>query len=338
MMKKKFVKDLREGEDVDDFFLVVGKELREFKTKPGIFLQLKLMDGTGSITARCWEGAEEVSALVSVGDVVQIKGTVESFQDELQIIFEPYDISKCDELSPQDLLPKTEKDVDGLLSEIRATTLSFEDEHLRRLVLSFLDDEAFVAKFKTAPAAKTYHHPYIGGLIEHTHAVMKICDLLAELYGELDRDLLLTGAILHDIGKIRGYEFENIIDVSVEGGLVGHVLLSLEMLNEKLKELSSLGLGLPEELCLKLRHLITSHHCHRKWGSPIEPRFAEASALCYADLLDARVNEFLRAQSEALQQREQREGEGVWSDFSKSLRTFLYLGASSKDEDGEGEE
>ena len=335
MEKKKFIKDLREGEEVDDFFLVVGKELREFRTKPGSFLQLRLTDGTGSVSARCWEGAEEVFALVNVGDVVHIKGVVESFQDELQIIFEPYDISRCDELSPRDLLPKAEKDVDALLSEIRATALSFRNEHLRRLVLSFLDDEAFVEKFKAAPAAKTYHHPYIGGLIEHTHAVMKICELLAELYGELDKDLLLTGAILHDIGKVRGYEFENTIDVSVEGGLIGHVFLSLEMLDEKFEELSKQGFEVPEELRLKLRHLITSHHCHRKWGSPIEPRFAEASALCYADLLDARVNEFLLAQRAALQERERREGEGVWSDFSKSLRTFLYLGA--KDEGG-GEE
>jgi 3'-5' exoribonuclease len=193
-----------------------------------------------------------------------------------------------------------------------------ENDYLKRVVLSFLNDPEFVSSFKKAPAAKIHHHNYIGGLIEHTQSVMVVCETVCKLYPELDRDLLLAGAILHDVGKTAAYEYTFRIDVTEEGGLVDHIVLGYQMVEDKIKGIE----GFPDELRLRLLHLILSHHRYGEWGSPVKPLFAEAEALCYADMLDAQLREFLQ-----VQKHEEAKGkEGIWSDFSRRLDRFVYLG------------
>ena len=193
-----------------------------------------------------------------------------------------------------------------------------ENEYLKRVVFAFLNDRAFVQSFKTAPAAKIHHHNYAGGLIEHTQSVVAVCETIARLYPELDRDLLLAGAVLHDIGKTATYDYTFRIEVTEEGGLVNHIVLGYQMVDEQIKRIE----GFPDELRLRLLHLILSHHQQGDWGSPVKPLFAEAEALCYADLLDSQLKEFLQVQKfEAAKGKE-----GIWSDFSRRLDRFVYLG------------
>ncbi|MHC1611060.1 MAG: 3'-5' exoribonuclease YhaM family protein [Candidatus Methanospirareceae archaeon] len=313
------VKDLRAGNTVETTFLVMEKELREFITKEGYYLQMKLGDSTGSIWAKCWEKAEEVASLFEPGDVVRIKGVVESFRGRLQLIIEPDGVGRVTETYDiAEYMPRTSKDIDFLFGELVKIGESMENEYLKRVVFSFLNDPDFVNSFKKAPAAKIHHHNYIGGLIEHTHSVTALCETIARLYPELDRDLLLAGAILHDIGKISTYEYAFRIDVTEEGGLVDHIVLGYRMVGEKIKEIE----GFPEELGLRLLHIILSHHNYGEGGSPVKPLFAEAEALCYADLLDSQLKEF-----QQIQKHEEAKGkEGIWSDFSRRLDRFFYLG------------
>lgn len=319
MSGTKKVKDLKQGSSIDSTFLVMEKELREFVTKGGYYLQLKLADSTGSIWAKCWEKAEEAASLLEPGEIVRIKGVVESFRGRLQLIFEPDGVERASgTYDITDYMPRTLKDTDFLAAELVKVAEGIENVYLKRLVLSFLGDPVFLNAFKTAPSAKIHHHNYIGGLLEHTHAVATLCGTISTLYPELDRDLLLTGAILHDIGKTASYQYAFRIDITEEGGLIDHIVLGYRMVEDKLKEIE----GFPEELRLKLLHLILSHHNYGEWGSPVKPMFAEAEALCYADMLDAQLKEFQQLQTyESL-----KEKEGVWSDFSRRLGRFFYLG------------
>jgi 3'-5' exoribonuclease len=313
------LKDLKAGSSVDSSFLVMEKELREFIRKEGYYLQVKLGDNTGSIWARCWDRAEEVASRFKLGDIVHVKGTVESFKGRLQVIFTPDGIARSTKTYDiTEYLPRTSKDIDRLFEELVKTADSIENEYLKRVVFAFLTDTAFVTSFKKAPAAKIHHHNYIGGLIEHTQSVVAICETVAQLYPELDRDLLRAGAILHDIGKTGTYEYTFRIDITEEGGLVDHIVLGYQLVEDRIKRIKDF----PEELRLRLLHLILSHHKHGEWGSPVKPLFAEAEALCYADMLDSQLTEFLQ-----LQKREKEKGkEGIWSDFSWRLDRFLYLG------------
>jgi len=319
MSEPKKVNDLRAGNTVDTTFLVMEKELKEFTSKEGYYLQVKLGDNTGSIWGKCWEKAEEVASLFEPGDIMRIKGVVESFRGRLQLIFEPEGVERSAETYDiADYLPATSKNIDFLLAEIVKTAEGMENEYLKRVVFSFLHDPDFINSFKKAPAAKIHHHNYIGGLIEHTQSVMALCETICGLYPELDRDLLLAGAILHDIGKTAVYEYTFRIDVTEEGGLLDHIVLGYRMVEEKIKGIN----GFPEELSLRLLHLILSHHNYGEWGSPVKPLFAEAEALCYADMLDSQLKEFIQVQK----YEEAKGKEDVWSDFSRRLDRFFYLG------------
>ncbi|RZN33516.1 MAG: HD domain-containing protein [Methanophagales archaeon ANME-1-THS] len=327
MSGTKKVKDLTVGSSVDSTFLVMEKELREFVTKEGYYLQLKLADSTGSIWAKCWEEAEEVASLLEPGDIVRIKGVVESFRGRLQLIFEPDGVARASgTYDMTDYMPRTLKDIDGLTAELVKKVGSIANDYLKRIVWAFLRDPVFLKAFTSAPSAKIHHHNYRGGLLEHTHAVTTLCETIALLYPELDRDLLLAGALLHDIGKTATYDYAFRIAVTEEGGLIDHIVLGYQMVEERLNEIE----GFPEEIRLKLLHLILSHHNYGEWGSPVKPMFAEAEALCYADMLDAQLKEFQQLQTyESL-----KEKDGVWSDFNSRLGQFFYLGRGKGDSKG----
>ena len=313
------VKDLRVGTAVDTSLLVLEKELKEFVTKGGYYLQVKFGDSTGSIWAKCWERAEEAAALFEPGDIIHIRGVVDSFKGHLQLIFELEDVKRGSEpYNIAEYLPRASKNLDVLFAKIIKTAEAIENVYLKRLVLSFLNDPDFMLAFKKAPAAKIHHHNYIGGLIEHTYSVLVLCKTISRLYPDLDRDLLIAGAILHDIGKTATYEFSFRIVVTEEGGLVDHIVLGYQLVKERISAIK----GFPEELELRLLHLILSHHNYGEWGSPVKPLFAEAEALFLADMLDAQLNEFSQ-----LQKHEAAKGEeAIWSGYSRIFGRFFYLG------------
>jgi 3'-5' exoribonuclease len=317
MSEPKKVKDLKAGDFVNTTLLVLEKELKEFVSKAGYYLQAKFGDSTGSIWAKCWERAEETGAMFEPGDVIHIKGVVESFKGRLQLIFALEDVKKSAE-GVSEYLPRSTKNIVSIFGDIVKTTESMENEYLKAVVFSFLNDPEFIDGFKEAPAAKIHHHNYIGGLLEHTQSVMELCETIIKLYPELDRDLLLTGAILHDIGKTAAYVFDFRIDVTDEGGLVNHIVLGYQMVEKRIGAIT----GFPKELELRLLHLLLSHHNYGEWGSPVKPLFAEAEALFLADMLDAQLNEF--SQQQMLETEKGREG--VWSGFNRRLDRFIYLG------------
>ncbi|MFH1285872.1 MAG: HD domain-containing protein [Candidatus Micrarchaeota archaeon] len=326
--KTQWASEIAKGTKVDSLFLVFQKEMRAFRNKPGNYLQLKLGDKTGTLRAKCWDDAEELNKLIEEGDVLKVRGTADVYQNNVELTLSLKDIQKIssENISAEDFLPRTTKDVEKMFSELLALASSFKNAHLRALLLSFLENKEFAREFKRAPAAKVHHHSYIGGLLEHTYSVVELCKTLCIQYPELDRELLLTGALLHDVGKLREYSFTTRVDYTAEGGLAGHLVLGAHMLNKQFETLPNF----PEELKLKLYHLILSHHEKEEWGSPVRPRFSEACALHHADLFDSHVKQFLQIEHE---ETEKTPANVTWSTFRRELERYLYIKKGEESEE-----
>lgn len=298
-MKNQFIDELEDGSAVNSVFAVKYKKppSKYKRGKKGSWFEIRLSDKTGEITARYWGkdlvSTDELYKSFEKDDVLYIRGRTEMYKEKLQISIESGGIRKCSpsEYSIEDFVKKSEN-IDELFDELMEMIESI-DEPFKGLLSKFFDDNSFIEKFKKAPAAMHRHQNYVGGLLEHSLNVAKICDKICEVH-ELDRNLLLTGAILHDIGKIKELKVTTSIDVSIEGMLKGHIIAGLEMLKEKMD-----GMNLTENLKFKLSHLLLSHHGKREYGSPKTPQFPEALALYYADELDAKIDYSLRLKREA---------------------------------------
>lgn len=302
---KKQIQDFREGDHIRGKFAVRNKETpREYKNKPGKYFFLGVGDMTGDISLKYWGGADD-KALVSlynsleVGDVIEITGDVamDRYDNVLTISMDEglHPLRKCgeDEYKPEEFLPRSERDPEDMIKEIHAVMDSVQDENLKALLESFFSDDSFVNEFKESPAAMKHHHCYLGGLLEHTLNVVKICDMITQHYPNLNRDLLITGAILHDVGKIGVYKAKTSIDMTDQGKFLGHISLGSALIEDKLKEMQAF----PEVLKMKLNHIVLSHHGNIESGgfsSPKGLKIPEAAVLYYADLMDANVKEFLQ--------------------------------------------
>ncbi|MEW6266236.1 MAG: HD domain-containing protein [Thermodesulfobacteriota bacterium] len=282
---KIYVQDIREGQEVAAAFVL--SDLRLATTKNGRpYVALKLRDRTGGIEARVWDRAEEFARKFRNGEAALIRGLAESFQGSLQIkVVEARPLAE-DEIVPADFLPSTPHDVEVMFDELKSMAAGLGDPDLRSLLSDVLADEELAAGFKQAPAAKKFHHAYRGGLLEHTLSLARAASAAAGLYPRLDRDLLLAGAILHDLGKIREFNLGLTSDYSPEGRLVGHLIIGVETLDRFLADRPEF----PAELALMLKHLILSHHGEYELGSPKKPKFLEALALHHLDDLDAKMN------------------------------------------------
>ncbi|MHC1604400.1 MAG: 3'-5' exoribonuclease YhaM family protein [Candidatus Methanofastidiosia archaeon] len=318
MRDKIFISQLKDGMAIDSYFVVVEKELLDFKSKPGRYLQVKFKDKTGEIWGKCWDEAEKAASHFETGDVVNVKGNVTFFKGYPQLEFTHIGITKVGDFDIDYFVEKADVNVDGLYNQLKRFATSFNNKHLKMLLLSFLEDESFEKDFKFLPCAKSHHHNYIGGLIEHTYAVVVICRTITKIYPPLDKELLLASAILHDIGKIKTYSVGALIEMTPEGGLFEHVVMSYDAVKEKISTLDNF----PKELEIKLLHAILSHHGKREWGSPQIPMTEEACALHYADLLDSQISEFIKTKKQ-----HEVGGKGIWSSYSRGLERFFYLGA-----------
>lgn len=295
-MKDIFIADLARFEDqtVTAFFAAAMKSLRD-KKDGGKYLALVLTDRTGSMEARMWDNAAEASPEFEQGDVVKLKGQVCRYQERLQIKVERIRAASDGEYDPVDFLPQTSKDVDALWAELNGCVESFRDPHLKALLRSFLDDPEIAAAFRQAPAAKAMHHAWLGGLLEHVVSLLGVCELAAKHYSEIHRDLLLTGAVLHDIGKLQELAWKRSFDYTVEGQLLGHITIGYGMIERKLEALP----GFPARLRVLVEHMVLSHHGRYEYGSPKLPMIPEAILLHYLDDMDAKMqtvrSEFSRA-------------------------------------------
>ena len=315
-MSGKSIADLSPGNPVEGRFLVARKELRQ-GGRAGVYLDLTLCDSTGRVPAKVWEKAAEVTEWFQQGDVVAVSGMAETYRGELQLRLEMVCAVSPDEASPSDFLPRSQKDVAALERRLAEVVKSIGDPHLRELATSFFRDAAFRRSFFTAPGAKALHHAYIGGLAEHTCEVVELCLAVTAVFPQLDRDLLLAAAILHDIGKMEELSWETAFDYTDVGQLVGHIVLGEQRVREAADRLE----GFPEETKLLLSHMLLSHHGTKEFGSPVVPMTAEAIALHHAEDLDAKVNLFLTNIAGARAQGRR------WTERHYLLGRALYVGS-----------
>lgn len=301
-MKSQFIAELKTGDVVNSTFAIKFKKPpKNYRSvsKEGAWFELRLGDKTGEISAKYWGDDErETNRLyqsVEKGDIVFIRGKVTEYNETMEITLEKGGVRKCgpQEYDTGDFVETTPKDVDEMMASLLDIVESTEEPY-RHLLTTFFTDPDFVTQFKAAPAAMHRHQNYIGGLLEHTLNVARLCQRIYELHPSLDYGLLMAGALLHDIGKIREFEVTTAIDVSEEGMLLGHITIGAQMLCDRMQRLD-----VPRRVQLKLLHIILSHHGKKEYGSPKVPQFPEAYAVYFADHTDATVAYTLTLKEEA---------------------------------------
>ncbi len=307
-MKDFYIRDAAQFENkvVTTSFVVSSKQVKPKKTGEP-YLALTLADRTGHLDAKVWDNVVEIMDTFEQDDFVKVKGLINKYNNRYQLTVHKLRRLQDSEVDFSDYLPKTTKDVDELWRTLGEFVAGFKNPHLKALLENFMGDPDIAGAYRTAPAAKTLHHAYIGGLLDHVVSLCKLCDLAARNYPQVDRDLLLTGVFLHDIGKVHELSYARSFAYTTRGQLLGHMIIELEMLQAKLPP------DFPPELKTLLEHLIISHHGHYEFGSPKLPMFPEALMLHYLDDLDSKM-ESMRAHFE-------REAalENPWTSYNPSL-------------------
>jgi 3'-5' exoribonuclease len=322
-MSRRYVQQLADGDAVEEVYLVVDKQLRANRNG-NLYLQLELRDRTGSMSARLWNAGEHLFRSFEAGDFLHVKGKVQLFQGALQMILSHIERVPTEKVELADFLPHTEQDVSKLYERLRSGLMKLSNPHLRALVECFFMDQDFVQAFCRAPAGIRNHHAYLGGLLEHVVTLLDGAERLASLYPELDRDLLMVGVFLHDIGKVRELTYHRTFGYSDEGQLIGHLVIGVEMLNEQVRRVPDLtGEPFPTELLLRLKHMILSHHGTYEFGSPKLPMTPEAIALHHLDNFDAKVHSFTR------DIREDSNKASAWTPFSPATQRRLFKGGAA---------
>src|ERR1700676_1943521 len=326
-MKEFFLSDCSHHENkvITSTFVVVSKQVKPKKTGEP-YLALILGDRTGQLDAKMWDNVEDAIDAFEQDDFLKVKGLLNKYKNRFQITIHKLRRLGDSEIDFSDYLPKTTKDIGELWQTLATFVATFRNPHLKSLVEAFMADPEIAEAYRNAPAAKTLHHAYIGGLLDHVVSLCRSCDLVCRNYPQVNRDLLLTGAFLHDIGKIHELTFSRGFSYTTRGQLLGHMVIELEMLQAKLAKLPDF----PPEMKTLLEHLIISHHGQYEFGSPKLPMFPEALMLHYLDDLDSKM-ESMRAHAE-------REGnaESPWTGYNPSLgrsvlKTARFLGKKALD-------
>lgn len=284
-MSKMFVSDIKDRCQVDSVFLVKDKITAMAKNgKP--YLTLRLMDKTGDVEAKVWDNIDQIALIFEKDDFISVRSKATVYLGKMQLVISELKRVPDEEVALADFLPETERNIQEMVVELRELVDSLADSHLKSLLTAFVDDPAFLAVYRTAPAAKGMHHVYLGGLLEHSLAVARLIDSIVPLYPGINRDLLVAGALLHDVGKVREMSFTRSFDYTDEGKLIGHITIGVEMIQEKIAAID----GFPRELGMLLKHMLLSHHGQYEYGSPKRPKTLEATILNYLDDLDSKIN------------------------------------------------
>jgi 3'-5' exoribonuclease len=313
--KPVFIEDLKAGEKINSAFLVSEKNMA-FSQKGSPYLNVRLKDKTGEIDAKVWDNASEWEGRFQKGDIVQVYARAQSYKNQLQLNVLELKKLPDDEIDLTDYLPSSKQPADDMFAELMTYVDRIETPCLKELLNAVFRDEKIAALFKKAPAAKGFHHVYLGGLLEHTVSVTKLLTLAIHHYPGVKGDLLLTGGLLHDIGKIYEFDYDRLVQYSDEGRLIGHIVMGLEMVDEKIAGIE----GFPKALATELRHLILSHHGELEFGSPKRPKTLEALIVHHIDDLDAKVNAFRTFVDDAP------EDNTRWTPFHKLLDRYIYKG------------
>lgn len=307
------------GMKVDQFFVLRSVELKNKRDgKP--FLSLNVGDASGRIPGNLWDDAQRWYDMLRPGDIVQIKGKIGTFRESPQLTIDTLrKATPEDDIDPADFIAKAPMDIEAAFNRLMDLVHSIQHQDLHRLLTRVFEDEARVRGFKAAPGGKLWHHAYAGGLLEHTLNVVTVCDTMASLYDMVDRDLLITGAILHDIGKLEEYDFAGgFIDFTDEGRLLGHITLGAMHIRTLIEDIEKEH-GFDGEVKQLLLHLILSHQGKKEHGSPVLPAIPEAMILYYADEMDSKANALRR-----IKERDAAPGR-KWSQFIQLLDRYVYL-------------
>jgi 3'-5' exoribonuclease len=323
-MKSHYVSDLQDGQAVSTLFLVCEKGIRT-SARGKSWLELSLRDRTGSIPAKMWDNFEAIAKTFECDDVVVIRGRVKLYNGQKEVTLEQIIPAEEREYELGDFLAHTKYDVEQLFADLRAAIAAMTNPFLKRLLESIVEDPAIASRMKRAPAAMMMHHAFVGGLLEHVVSLIGLGRGVVAQYPELDADLLLTGIVLHDIGKIEELSYERGVQYTTQGKLLGHITIGTRIVREKIKSIP----GFPVELAILVEHLILSHHGSLEFGSPTLPQTREAIALHFLDDMDSKMAA-MRATiaSEA--------GTDEWTDRNPALRrailrTDRYLGHPAKE-------
>ena len=320
-MPRTFVKELSDGSNVNEIYLLADKQLRANRNAD-LYLLATLRDKTGIISGLMWNVQEDRVNHISVGDMVHIKGKVQLYQGGLQMIVNYIDLASESTYNAEDFLVEPQANVGPLLERLHELLLSIKSDKLRTLAECFLSDKALVDDMCAAPAGVKAHHAYQGGLIEHIVSMAEVADRLCGHYPNLNRDLLLLGVLLHDLGKVRELAWDPTLSYTDEGQLLGHMNIAVEILNEKLlmARAEMGGAEINQEDVLRLKHMILSHHGSLEFGSPRVPMTPEAIVLHHIDNLDAKLHEFTRAIEDDMNK------DAAWTPYSPRIERKLFKG------------
>jgi len=323
MLNQSDLTELTIGKIVDHFLMIRKIEIRNTKTGKK-FLSMELGDKSGSINTNVWndtDGFDNIADKGKIGDIIKASGSIDEFQGIPQIKVSSIRLSiPADNVEVKDFLPRSARDPELMIKELLVSIEDISNAHLKELLKNIFSGER-IEKFKTAPAGKSWHHGYIHGLIEHTLEMIKICDLMCDFHPQINRDLLVSGAMLHDFGKTEELSYDSAFNYSDKGKLIGHIVICASMVEEETKKIAEF----PEELKNLLIHLILSHQGKLEYASPVVPKTVEAIALYQADELSAKVNAYVGVINSDMTT------EGNWTKFIHLAQTDLYKNNLSED-------
>lgn len=316
MSKKIFVEKMKEGDRFEELFLIKNVKLGETRAgKP--YLVVTVMDKSGEVSGPVWDNVEPLRKICVVGQVVEMSGSVQSYRDTPQLRIDTVKPVAQNKVDLGDFYPASPRNIREMADELQDIVLSVSNSHLKKLLSCFFKKGASWQNFQQAPAAKGIHHAYIGGLLEHSLSVARAADFLSRHYEGIDRSLLISGALLHDIGKLEELKVEGgLVEYTARGRLKGHLVIGSEMVGKAAATIDDF----PEQLLEQLQHLILSHHGRQEFGSPTVPMTVEAFMLSFLDDLDAKMNI-----TEQLRRKMDKE-ELSWTDYQRSLERYLFLG------------
>ena len=310
-MKSLYAADIHENQPVDSLFLVSSKN--HGVTKGGnSYLVLRLLDRSGEIEGRVWDRADDLGRGFDKNDFVRVRGQATLYQGKVQIRVQ--DVMRVEEetVAAEDFLPKSPFDPDVMLGELQSILRGMKNPHLLALAEACFADQELMELLKRAPGAKTIHHPYLSGLLEHTLSLLKLILKVVENYQGIDVDLLLTGGFLHDIGKVYEFSFDRAVEYTDAGQLLGHLVMEVEMVNKKISAIPDF----PDELAMLVKHLLVSHHGAYEFGSPKLPQTVEAIMLHALDDLDGKI--------QAIQNLPEKEAGSKWTAFHRAYGRSFY--------------
>jgi len=332
--KEQFIENLREGDVVNDIYAVKIKNPPK-SYKKGTWFGVVVVDKTGEINIKFWggENRDRVKRLYDsfkVGDVIQVRlGNVEIYEDKPQISINESvgGLRRCSpsEYDVRDFIPSLDDEkIKELLKVVKGDIASVENVQLKSLLDMFFNDSKFVKEYAHSPSAMTHHHNYVGGNLQHSVGVTRLCKNICEMYEGINKDLVITGAILHDIGKLKEYDVKAAIEKTLEGNFIGHIVMGDRWLREKIVKLRDDGIAFDQELEDKLCHIILSHHGKYEYGSPRMPKTIEACVIHAADLMDSQVKNFIQNIEEGRKTSED-EWAFIW-DSDIGMKRAMYLG------------